>query len=182
MNFATSLHTTGKWIRKGLRKVRIIVLSRLETWAPHHEVSFMFLDWIVWLYTYWRGLTEMSIFRVKAMRRPMARRWTETGTYAFFIYKHSDSKKEIPGEGASRANKKTMINIGECIKEEIIEQDRSISWLAKKLNRNRTAIYRMLSKNSIDTHLLFSISMLLHRDFFAEFSSEIKERFDQKSV
>lgn len=88
----------------------------------------------------------------------------------------------IPASGASGATSKTMINIGECIKEEIIKQDRSISWLAKKLNRNRTAIYRMLSKNSIDTHLLFSISMLLHRDFFAEFSIEINEKLDQKSI
>ena len=143
----------------------------------------MFLDWIVWLYTYWRGLTEMSIYRVKAMRRPMARGWTETGTCAFF---HLEAlillMTGIPASGASGATSKTMINIGECIKEEIIKQDRSISWLAKKLNRNRTAIYRMLSKNSIDTHLLFSISMLLHRDFFAEFSIEINEKLDQKSI
>lgn len=58
-----------------------------------------------------------------------------------------------------------MIDIGALIKEEIERQDRTISWLARKLNRNRAAVYRLLRKNSIDTQTLSEISLLLHRDF-----------------
>ena len=66
-----------------------------------------------------------------------------------------------------------MIDIGTLIKEEIENQDRTISWLARKLNRNRAAVYRLLRKNSIDTQTLSEISRLLHRDFFIELSKDI---------
>lgn len=66
-----------------------------------------------------------------------------------------------------------MIDIGTLIKEEIERQDRTISWLARKLNRNRAAVYRLLRKNSIDTQTLSEISLLLHRDFFKELSKDI---------
>lgn len=71
-----------------------------------------------------------------------------------------------------------MLNIGLCIKEEVLKQERSISWLARKLNRDRSAVYRMLNKNSIDTNTLAEISRLLNRDFFVELSADTfrKER------
>lgn len=69
-----------------------------------------------------------------------------------------------------------MINIGERIKEELDHQERTISWLARKLNRNRAAIYRLLRKNSIDTQLLSQISLLLGRDFFKELSQEVSDK------
>ena len=50
-----------------------------------------------------------------------------------------------------------MINIGERIKDELDRQERTISWLARKLNRNRAAVYRLLKKNSIDTNVLSQI-------------------------
>ena len=68
-----------------------------------------------------------------------------------------------------------MINIGENIKEELDRQERTISLLARKLNRTRTYVYRMLKKNSIDTSVLAQISQLLGRDFFQELSQEISD-------
>ena len=65
-----------------------------------------------------------------------------------------------------------MINIGENIKEELDRQERTISWLARKLNRTRTYVDRKLKKNSIDTSFLAQISQLLGRDFFQELSQE----------
>ena len=74
-----------------------------------------------------------------------------------------------------------MINIGERIKEELDHQERTISWLARKLNRNRAAVYRLLRKNSIDTQLLSQISLLLGRDFFKELSQEVSDKhIDEK--
>lgn len=66
-----------------------------------------------------------------------------------------------------------MMNIGKSIKEELVRQERTISWLARKLNRNRAYVYRILCKNSIDTGLLAQISQLLNRDFFQELSQEV---------
>jgi len=66
-----------------------------------------------------------------------------------------------------------MVNIGNRIKEELIREDRTVSWLARRLNRNRAAVYRILCKNSIDTGLLLDISRLLNYDFFKEYSAEI---------
>ena len=74
-----------------------------------------------------------------------------------------------------------MINIGERIKDELDRQERTISWLARKLNRNRAAVYRLLKKNSIDTNVLSQISLLLGRDFFKELSQEVSDkRIDEK--
>lgn len=65
-----------------------------------------------------------------------------------------------------------MLNIGQCIKEEMLKQERTMSWLARKLNRDRSAVYRMLNKNSIDTNTLADIARLLNRDFFMELSAD----------
>ena len=74
-----------------------------------------------------------------------------------------------------------MINIGERIKDELDRQERTISWLARKLNRNRAAVYRLLKKNSIDTNVLSQISLLLGRDFFKELSQEVSDKhIDEK--
>ena len=74
-----------------------------------------------------------------------------------------------------------MINIGERIKDELDRQERTISWLARKLNRNRAAVYRLLKKNSIDTNVLSQISLLLGRDLFKELSQEVSDkRIDEK--
>ena len=65
-----------------------------------------------------------------------------------------------------------MLNIGQCIKEETLKQERTMSWLARKLNRDRSAVYRMLNKNSIDTNTLSEILRLLNRDFFRDLSAD----------
>jgi len=67
---------------------------------------------------------------------------------------------------------RTMINIGKNIKEELERQERTVSWLARKLNCNRAAVYRLMEKNSIDTAILFKVSMALGRNFFHELSEE----------
>ena len=183
MNFATSFHTTTNEYEKvcakyGLSYLFVLKHGRLYVWYRS-----CFLIEMYCVYKYWRRLTDKSIHRVKAMRRPMVCEWTDTGTYAFFIYgnRHLIYKTGLfQNEVLFWSTSKNMINIGECIKEEMTRQDRSISWLARKLNKNRTAVYRIISKNSIDTHLLSSISMLLHRDFFADLSCEIKDKLNPR--
>ncbi len=68
-----------------------------------------------------------------------------------------------------------MEHIGELIKLELEKQERSISWLARKLSCDRTKVYRLLQKNSVDTYDLARISILLSHDFFADLSDSLKK-------
>lgn len=69
-----------------------------------------------------------------------------------------------------------MEPIGSLIKEELEKQERSISWFARKLSCDRSNVYRLFQKESIDTNLLVRISVLLGRDFFAELSDNVKDK------
>jgi len=66
-----------------------------------------------------------------------------------------------------------MVNIGQNIKDELQRQERTVSWLARKLNCTRAAVYRIFDKNSIDTALLTNISQILHRNFFRELYDDV---------
>jgi len=65
-----------------------------------------------------------------------------------------------------------MVNVGQNIKEELQRQERTVSWLARKLNCNRAAVYRIFAKNSIDTQLLAHISLILNHNFFLELAND----------
>lgn len=66
-----------------------------------------------------------------------------------------------------------MKPIGQLIKEELSNQERSVSWFARKLSCDRTNIYRLFQKNTIDTGLLVRISIILKRNFLQEISEEL---------
>lgn len=66
--------------------------------------------------------------------------------------------------------------IGELIKEELKSQERSITWFARKLCIDRSNVYRLFQKNSVDTDLLTRISLVLNRDFFAVLTQALEER------
>lgn len=68
-----------------------------------------------------------------------------------------------------------MKHIGELIRLELEKQERSISWLARKLSCDRAKVYRLFQKNSIDTYDLARISILLSHDFFADLSDSLKD-------
>jgi AraC-like DNA-binding protein len=73
-----------------------------------------------------------------------------------------------------------MVNVGQLIKEELESQERTVSWLARKLNCTRATVYRIFDKVSLDTALLAEVSQILHRDFFRELSEDIKTNMDEK--
>ena len=66
-----------------------------------------------------------------------------------------------------------MKAIGELIKEELEHQERSVSWLARKLACDRSNIYRIFQKQSIDTSVLRHISIILNRNFFLDLSEDL---------
>jgi hypothetical protein len=73
------------------------------------------------------------------------------------------------------------IPIGDIIKQKLEEEDRSISWLAKKVNLDSSNFIKKLNRNNIELGLLFRISEILHEDFFACCSKYFKVKIHHKT-
>lgn len=59
-----------------------------------------------------------------------------------------------------------MVHIGQEIKNELIRQERSVTWFANHLCCDRRNVYNIFQKNSIDCELLSRISNILNKNFF----------------
>ncbi|MDE6334489.1 MAG: XRE family transcriptional regulator [Muribaculaceae bacterium] len=71
-----------------------------------------------------------------------------------------------------------MEPIGQLIKDELTAQERTVAWFARKLCLDRSNVYRLFQKNSIDTSLLMRISLVLNKDFFSLLSDQVRLRRD----
>ena len=67
-----------------------------------------------------------------------------------------------------------MLHIGKEIEAELRRQERSVTWFANKLYCDRTNVYKIFKKQTIDSDLLYRISAILHKDFFVLLSDELK--------
>lgn len=72
------------------------------------------------------------------------------------------------------------MTIGEMIHEELDKQERTVTWLARKLNCNRQNIYDIFKRTTIDTELLMRISLVLQVDFFKYISKEYEKKLSNK--
>ena len=66
-----------------------------------------------------------------------------------------------------------MIHIGSLIEQELRRQDRSVTWLAGGLHCDRTNVYKVFKKKSIDTKLLEDISVILQHNFFLDYAEDV---------
>ena len=66
-----------------------------------------------------------------------------------------------------------MAHIGQLIREELKQKGRTVTWLAKAINCDRTNIYNIFARESIDTSLLTRISKALNRNFFEILTEEL---------
>lgn len=66
-----------------------------------------------------------------------------------------------------------FMHIGEEIKKELQRQERTASWLARRINCDRTNVYNIFRRKTIDTELLLAISQALKVDFFARYSENL---------
>ena len=62
-----------------------------------------------------------------------------------------------------------MLHIGSRIQAELRRQERSVSWFARKLNCDRSNVYNIFLRNTIDTELLMRISIILNHNFFVDY-------------
>ena len=65
------------------------------------------------------------------------------------------------------------LHIGHEIQQELRRQERSVAWFARRLACDRTNVYRIFDKESLDTRLLMRISTILQRDFFVLYSQQL---------
>jgi hypothetical protein len=65
-----------------------------------------------------------------------------------------------------------MLHIGNEIKMELLRQERTVSWFARKLCCDRTNVYSIFKRESIDTMLLQRISTVLNHNFFELYNQE----------
>ena len=61
-------------------------------------------------------------------------------------------------------------HIGHLIKEELARQERTVTWLAKKLNYSRQNIYHIFESQWIATDILLKICDILDCNFFQIYS------------
>ena len=66
-----------------------------------------------------------------------------------------------------------MLHTGEKIKEKLKEQGRTVVWFSKQINRNRTDVYSIFSRQSIYTELLLIISKVLNFNFFIFYTEQL---------
>ena len=66
-----------------------------------------------------------------------------------------------------------MIHIGSLIEQELCRQERSAIWLAGELHCDRTNVYKVFKRKSIDTRLLVDISVILQHNFFLDYAEEV---------
>jgi len=67
------------------------------------------------------------------------------------------------------------IHIGEEIRQRLLAQEGSVTWLAKKINCDRSNLNKNLQCPHIHHGLLYRISVALGVDFFARYSQQLQE-------
>ncbi len=65
-----------------------------------------------------------------------------------------------------------MIHIGKLIETELRRQERTVSWFARHLYCERTNVYDIFKRRSIDTQMLLRISNILGHNFFRYYQKE----------
>lgn len=61
------------------------------------------------------------------------------------------------------------LHIGSRIQQVLKEQGRNVSWFAKQICYERSNVYKLFKRKSIDTDLLIKISEVLGHDFLSEY-------------
>ena len=69
--------------------------------------------------------------------------------------------------------KEELLDMGNIIRNELKSQRRSVVWLAKQIPCNRSTVYRMFNKLSLDSDLLHRLSAILKTDFFKYYQGDL---------
>ena len=61
-----------------------------------------------------------------------------------------------------------MLHVGQLIKRELEQQERTPAWLARKICCDRTNVHKIFLRPSLDTALLARIGQALNHNFFED--------------
>lgn len=75
-----------------------------------------------------------------------------------------------------------IIHIGEMIKEQFEKRGCSVSWFARKINCDRTNVYGIFKRDSIDVKRLYEISEVLEYDFFTAVQEAMKKERSERDA
>ena len=103
-------------------------------------------------------------------------------TRAFFLCKSRNRIiMKLVGDAASAKSVFVMdelyqqsnnkLHIGSLIKAELERQERTVSWFARKLCCDRSNVYKLFKRSTIDTELLVRVSQILQYDFFEHYKN-----------
>lgn len=65
------------------------------------------------------------------------------------------------------------IHVGRMLEKEMLRQEKKVTWLAREVNREKSSIYKMFARNTLDVWMLIRISQLLKHDFFKDISTKV---------
>ncbi len=71
------------------------------------------------------------------------------------------------------------IHLGNMIKKELKAQGRSVSWLARTIHMERSSIYKIFDRSSLDVGLLIRISVVMDHDFLLDVSQKMRDHYDE---
>lgn len=60
------------------------------------------------------------------------------------------------------------VHIGQMIQEELIQQGRTVNWLAKGIYCEKSNVYKMFKRKSIDMAQLMKVSEILNHNFLKD--------------
>jgi len=60
------------------------------------------------------------------------------------------------------------VHIGQLIQEELIQQGRTVNWLAKGIYCEKSNVYKMFKRKSIDMAQLMKVSEVLNHNFLKD--------------
>jgi hypothetical protein len=72
------------------------------------------------------------------------------------------------------------IHVGELIRNQIEKEGRSVSWLSGKMSCDRTNIYKIYQRTSIDLVQLYRLCICLDYDFFAHYSEMFRKNRNER--
>ena len=78
--------------------------------------------------------------------------------------------------------KRQRLHIGSLIKAELERQERTVSWFARKLSCDRSNVYKLFKRSTVDTELLLRVSSVLNYNFFEVYTDEANGIIGHRSV
>jgi hypothetical protein len=89
-----------------------------------------------------------------------------------------------PKTRRSMENATSDIHIGHLIQEQLKVDQHSVGWLSREIGCTRNHVYKIFSKSSLDSDLIFRISKAMNFNFFqyytAAFLENLKSRIGEE--